>query len=184
MRFPAGVHVDGLALGFGAVWVVSSSTATLYRIGPTVLAVTGHVDVGTKAGRPGAWLGHVWVAVSDSGGDTVVVDPQTLVAVSAQLLSAEAQLLHRRGPRLDLGHRRRSGKGDSLELRVHPRQGDPGHGPPVLRRQLSDVDLHGRGRGMGDARAGARLRLQAVTDRLSGASARLDRRLEGYLSQR
>ena len=79
VRFPAGVHVDGLALGFGAVWVVSSSTATLYRIGPTALAVTGQVDVGTKAGRPGAWLGHVWVAVSDNGGDTIVVEPQTLV---------------------------------------------------------------------------------------------------------
>jgi hypothetical protein len=38
-----------------------------------------HVDLGQTAGRPVAILGDVWVGISDNGGDTVLVDPRTLL---------------------------------------------------------------------------------------------------------
>jgi hypothetical protein len=76
-RFSASSHVDSLTVGFRDVWVVSSSTATLYRVNPRLAAVD-HVDLGQTAGRPTAEFGHVWVGLSDSGGDTVLVDRQTL----------------------------------------------------------------------------------------------------------
>jgi hypothetical protein len=77
-RFPASSHVDGLTVGFGDLWLVSSSTATLYRVDPRLTAVD-HVDLGQAAGPPFAEFGHVWVGLSDRGGDTVLVDPRTLI---------------------------------------------------------------------------------------------------------
>jgi hypothetical protein len=77
-RFP-GLRLDSLAAGLGHVWAMSSSTATLYRVDPHSLAVTGHVDLGARSGRPWVSLGHVWVAISDLGGDTLLVDPHSLV---------------------------------------------------------------------------------------------------------
>jgi hypothetical protein len=74
--FPASSHVDSLAVGLGAAWLVSSSTATLYR----VLLRSGdvaHRDLGTRAGRPMIESGRVWVGLSDGSG-TVLVDPDTL----------------------------------------------------------------------------------------------------------
>jgi streptogramin lyase len=80
-RFPASAHVDSLTVGFGDVWLVSSSTATLYRVDPRLAAID-HVDLGQTAGPPAALFGHVWVGLSDGVGDTVVVDPQTLTWIS------------------------------------------------------------------------------------------------------
>ena len=77
-RFRAGSHVDGLALGLGSVWAVASSTAMLYRVDPRSVAVSGKVDLGTRAGRPSVRFGAVWAQLSDRGGDTVLVDPRTL----------------------------------------------------------------------------------------------------------
>ena len=76
-RFPTSSRVDSLTVGFRDVWVVSSSTATLYRVDPRLAAVD-RVDLGQTAGRPAAEFGYVWVGLSDGGGDTVLVDPQTL----------------------------------------------------------------------------------------------------------
>ena len=50
-RFPASAPIDGLAAGLGSVWVVASSTATLYRINPRSAAVTGRVDLGNRAAQ-------------------------------------------------------------------------------------------------------------------------------------
>jgi Protein kinase domain len=52
-RFPARSRVDSIAFGYGAVWVMSSSTATLYRIDPRSARRTGSVVVGSsRATRP------------------------------------------------------------------------------------------------------------------------------------
>jgi DNA-binding beta-propeller fold protein YncE len=77
-RFPASSRLSSLAVGLGAVWVVSSTNATLYRIDPHSAAVTGHTDLGQRAGRPNVQFGRVWVGVSDAGGMTLLVDPRTL----------------------------------------------------------------------------------------------------------
>jgi DNA-binding beta-propeller fold protein YncE len=77
-HFPSSSPIDGLAAGLGSVWVVASSTATLYRIDPRSAAVTGRIDAGTRAARPVVVLGSIWLGLSDSGGDTLVVDPRTL----------------------------------------------------------------------------------------------------------
>jgi streptogramin lyase len=76
-RFPASARVDSLAVGFGDVWVVSSSTATLYRVDPRLTAVD-HVDLGRSAGRPAAVFGAIWITLADRGGDTLLVNPRTL----------------------------------------------------------------------------------------------------------
>jgi streptogramin lyase len=76
-RLPAASQVDSMTVGFGDVWVVSSRTATLYRIDPRLSAVD-HVDLGQTAGRPAALFGSIWVTLSDSGGETVLLDPHTL----------------------------------------------------------------------------------------------------------
>ena len=62
-RFPASARVDSLTTGFGDVWLVSSSTATLYRVDPRLAAID-HVDLGQTAGRPAALFGSVWVGLS------------------------------------------------------------------------------------------------------------------------
>jgi serine/threonine-protein kinase len=83
-RFRASAPIDGLATGLGGIWVVASSTGTLYRINPRSAAVTGHIDLGERAARPEVVLGAIWVGLSDSGGDTVIVDPR-LVEVDEHL---------------------------------------------------------------------------------------------------
>ena len=53
-------RLDSIAYGYGAVWVVSSATATLYRIDPrSVRPTAGSSTSGTRAGRPsGPLLGQ------------------------------------------------------------------------------------------------------------------------------
>jgi hypothetical protein len=75
--FPTSAPIDGVAAGLGSVWVVSSSTATLYRIDPRSARVTGQADLGARAARPEVVFGELWVGLSDGGGDTVIVDPRT-----------------------------------------------------------------------------------------------------------
>ena len=75
--FPSRVPVDGIAAGLGSVWVLASSTATLYRINPRSPAVVEPTDLGGRAARPEVVLGAIWVGLFDSGGSTVVVDPRT-----------------------------------------------------------------------------------------------------------
>jgi hypothetical protein len=82
-RFPSSSRVTSLDVGLGAVWVVSSSRAMLYRIHPRSAAVTGRTDLGQRAGLPEVQFGAVWVSVSDAGGVTLLVDPRTLDVVRA-----------------------------------------------------------------------------------------------------
>jgi hypothetical protein len=82
-RFPASSRISSLEVGLGRVWVVSSSTAVLYRIHPRSAAVTGRVDLGQRAGRPSVEFGIVTVVVSDPM-HTLVVDPRTLRIVGQQ----------------------------------------------------------------------------------------------------
>jgi streptogramin lyase len=77
-RFPTSSRLTSLDVGLGAVWVMSSSSATLYRINPRSAAVTGRTDLGHRAGLPEVQFGAVWVSVTDAGGTTVLVDPRTL----------------------------------------------------------------------------------------------------------
>jgi len=77
-HFPSSATIDGLAAGLGGIWVVASSTGMLYRINPHSARRTGQVDLGQGAARPEVVLGSIWVGLSDSGGDTVIVDPRTV----------------------------------------------------------------------------------------------------------
>ena len=81
-RFPTASSIDGLAAGLGGVWVVASSSATLYRIDPRSAAVTARIDLGGRAARPAVVLGEIWVGLSDSGGRTVRVDPRTVSVIA------------------------------------------------------------------------------------------------------
>jgi Protein kinase domain len=83
-RFPASSRISSLEVGLGRVWVVSSSTAVLYRIHPLSAAVTGRIDLGQRAGRPSVEFGIVYVGVSDPGRHSLVVDPRTLGIVKEQ----------------------------------------------------------------------------------------------------
>ena len=89
-RFPASSRVTSLDVGLGAVWVLSSSTATLYRINPRSAAVTRRTDLGQSAARPEVQFGAVWVSVSDAGGTTRLVDPRTLSVVATLSCCAPA----------------------------------------------------------------------------------------------
>jgi DNA-binding beta-propeller fold protein YncE len=80
--FPRVPRIDGLAAGLGAVWVVASSDATLYRIAASSGRVTGRVDLGERAARPVVVLGEIWVGLSDSGGRTVRVDPRAVSVIA------------------------------------------------------------------------------------------------------
>jgi DNA-binding beta-propeller fold protein YncE len=80
-RFPAPAQVDSIAFGYGHVWVVSSSTATLYRIDPHSARRTRGVVVGSsRASRPEITphSHDIYVRTTDSGGTDVNVDPFAL----------------------------------------------------------------------------------------------------------
>ena len=78
-RFPNSSPIDGLAAGLGSVWVVASSTGTLYRINPRSPRLGARIDLGGRAARPEVVLGQIWVSVSQFGtGRTYIVDPSTL----------------------------------------------------------------------------------------------------------
>ena len=78
-RFPVSSRVATLTFGFKDVWVVSSKTATLYRVDPRSNSVR-HLDLlAQRAGRPSALDGNIWVGVSSYGsGQFDLVNPQTL----------------------------------------------------------------------------------------------------------
>jgi serine/threonine-protein kinase len=82
-RFPTNSRVDSIAFGYGAVWVMSSSTATLYRIDPRSARRTGSVVVaGPPAARPEIthYLHDITVRTTEGGGTDVEVDPVALTA--------------------------------------------------------------------------------------------------------
>ncbi len=78
IAFPTSSRIDSLAVGLDSVWVVASSSATLYRIDPRLVRVTRHTDLGQRATQPEVVQGAIWVGLTDHGGDTVIVDSRTL----------------------------------------------------------------------------------------------------------
>jgi hypothetical protein len=79
-RFPLSSGVDTLAVGFGDLWLISSTTAMLYRVDPRS-GSKRHADLGQTAGRPVAMTGNIWVNLSDNGGYTTLRDPRNLSEV-------------------------------------------------------------------------------------------------------
>jgi streptogramin lyase len=80
---PGRARVNSIAFGYGYVWVVSSATATLYRIDPRSARGTGSVVVGgTRATRPEIMpRGHdIWVRLTAGDGTALSVDPSTLTS--------------------------------------------------------------------------------------------------------
>jgi serine/threonine-protein kinase len=92
--FPVSARIDSIAFGYGWVWVVSSRTATLYRIDPAFRRRTRHVTVPprSRATRPELIAGDVWFRQNGKGGLVTWLDPSTLGFVhheSDQLPSQE-----------------------------------------------------------------------------------------------
>jgi Protein kinase domain len=82
-RFPAHSRVDSIAFGFGAVWVMSSSTATLYRIDPRSAGRTRSVVVASsRATRPEitSYLHAITVRTTKGGGTDFNIDPFALTS--------------------------------------------------------------------------------------------------------
>ena len=78
--FGPGVSADGIAVGHGAVWVVSSPEGVLYRLDPRSLRWTTGVWVGeSAAARPVVEPEGVSVSVAGTGGVTVAPSGTRLV---------------------------------------------------------------------------------------------------------
>jgi hypothetical protein len=85
-RFPARARVDSIAFGFGAVWVMSSSTATLYGIDRRSARPTGSVVVGSgRASRPWitAYSHDIYVRTTEGGGTDFTVYPYPYALTSS-----------------------------------------------------------------------------------------------------
>jgi hypothetical protein len=78
---PDSGRVDSVAVGRGYAWVMSSATATLYRVDARTMELGPHADLGQTAGRPRISGGMVWVEVSNAGGRTLLLDGRTLDVV-------------------------------------------------------------------------------------------------------
>jgi streptogramin lyase len=80
VRFPSSARIDSIAYGYGAVWVVSSTTATLYRIEPGPARVQRLVVAHSHATRPEILPrgGDIWVRVTGGGGTTYRIQPSPL----------------------------------------------------------------------------------------------------------
>jgi hypothetical protein len=74
-------EVDSIAFGFGAVWVVDSARAWLYRMNPRTARRTGMLALGdSRAARPEVMTrgGYIWVRLNGVPGTTIWVDPSTM----------------------------------------------------------------------------------------------------------
>jgi hypothetical protein len=85
-RFPSNTRVDSIAYGYHAVWVMSSSTTTLYKINPGSGRHAGHVVVapGARATRPDITPYADWVIVDTTwrGGTLYNLNPSTPLIAS------------------------------------------------------------------------------------------------------
>jgi hypothetical protein len=80
-RFPVSRPIDSIGVGYGAVWVVASTNATLYRIDPRTAKPVGRVVLGTsRASRPEMMFrgGDIWVRLDGNPGVITRIDPSTL----------------------------------------------------------------------------------------------------------
>jgi hypothetical protein len=80
MRLATSARIDSIAYGYGAVWVMSSATATLYRIDPRTTRVTSLEVAHSRAARPEILPrgGDLWVRAVD--GTTYSIQPWPLAA--------------------------------------------------------------------------------------------------------
>jgi hypothetical protein len=87
VRFPTSARIDSIAYGYGAVWVVSSATATLYRIEPRSHRVTSLVLGHSRATRPQIMPrgGDLWVRVTGGGGTTYWIYPSPLLVRNSEV---------------------------------------------------------------------------------------------------
>lgn len=78
--FPASARIDSVAFGFGALWVVSSARAMLYKIDPRSHQVKRFSLGRSRAARPEIMqdIGEIYVRVTGGGGTTWVIDPSPL----------------------------------------------------------------------------------------------------------
>jgi DNA-binding beta-propeller fold protein YncE len=86
-HLPASARIDSIAFGYGAVWVVSSSRAMLYKIDPRSAQVTGKFQVGhSRATRPEIMpdIREIYVRVTGGGGTVYVFDPSPLALNHAE----------------------------------------------------------------------------------------------------
>jgi tRNA A-37 threonylcarbamoyl transferase component Bud32 len=70
--------VESLTAGLDAVWVLASLPGLLYQVDPRNLRTIGVVAVGDRAVRPAIRGRQIWVGIQVGGGNTVVVDAETL----------------------------------------------------------------------------------------------------------
>jgi hypothetical protein len=77
-RFGATFRLDNVNAGVGAVWLGSSVRATLYRVDPRTLAVTGHVNVNGAISRVYVFYRQLWLALDEQGTQTLILDPRSL----------------------------------------------------------------------------------------------------------
>jgi DNA-binding beta-propeller fold protein YncE len=81
VRFRASAPVDSIAFGYGSVWVLSSATATLYKINPSSARQEGKLVVAnSRATRPEILPRgpNIFVSVTGDGGRTYFIDPSPL----------------------------------------------------------------------------------------------------------
>ncbi|HJQ49553.1 MAG TPA: protein kinase [Gaiellaceae bacterium] len=86
VRFPNSARIDSIAAGYGYVWVMSSTTATLYRIDPrSPKRVKKLVVGGGRAARPQIMprAQDIFVRVTGGYGTTYSVDPYRLTISGA-----------------------------------------------------------------------------------------------------
>jgi hypothetical protein len=86
VRFPTAAGIDSIAYGYRAVWVVSSATATLYRIDPGSARVTRLAVAQSGATRPEIMSrgGDIWVRVR-GGGITYWIQPSPLEILNREV---------------------------------------------------------------------------------------------------
>jgi hypothetical protein len=70
--------VESLTAGLGSVWVLASLPGLLYQLDPRSLRITGVADVGRHAVRPAVIDGQIWIGIEAAGGQTAIVDAETL----------------------------------------------------------------------------------------------------------
>ena len=63
-RLPVGEALTSVATGEGAVWVVSNAERRLYRVDPSTLRVSAHVDLDDRPNEVAVGEGSVWVTTS------------------------------------------------------------------------------------------------------------------------
>lgn len=88
-RFRRSAGVDSIAFGYGAVWVVSPSRATLYKIDRHSTRVVGRLVMAkSRATRPEILPrgGDIWVRLTGDGGTIYSINPSPLHVNSTEIV--------------------------------------------------------------------------------------------------